>query len=137
MKNETLHHHPKFGEFSSYLKNFQSSLHDILVRHPEIETRNHLQGLSAYLVRKIHETTPLSVFIPEECGGWGGRPKESLSLVEAAAYESLSVGLTFGIEQSFAASTFTDLAAGLPGLTNASVAWGDPDQYGCHWYWEG
>ncbi|RLB61930.1 MAG: acyl-CoA dehydrogenase, partial [Deltaproteobacteria bacterium] len=100
MKNTTPHHHPKFGEFSSYLERFQSGLHDILARHPEIETRNHLQGLSAYLVRKIHETTPLSVFIPEEFGGWGGRPKESLSLVEAAAYESLSVGLTFGINSA-------------------------------------
>ena len=100
MKNESAHRHPKFGEFPRYLKHFQSNLHDILGRHPEIETRNHLQGLSAYLVRKIHESTPLSVFIPEEFGGWGGRPKESLSLVEAAAYESLSVGLTFGINSA-------------------------------------
>ncbi len=100
MKNGNPHHHPKFGEFSGYLKRFQSGLRDILARHPEIETRNHLQGLSAYLVRQIHETTPLSVFVPEEFGGWGGRPKESLSLVEAAAYESLSVGLTFGINSA-------------------------------------
>lgn len=100
MKNKTEHHHPKFGEFSTYLKRFQSDLHDVLEQYPEIETRNHLQGLSAYLVRQIHKKTPLSVFIPEEFGGWGGRPKESLALVEAASYESLSVGLTFGINSA-------------------------------------
>lgn len=99
-KNTTAHHHPKFGEFSAYLSRFQSDLHEVLEQYPEIETRNHLQGLSAYLGRQIHKNTPLSVFIPEEFGGWGGRPKESLSLVEAAAYESLSVGLTFGINSA-------------------------------------
>jgi alkylation response protein AidB-like acyl-CoA dehydrogenase len=100
MKNETPYHHPNLGEFPNYLKRFQSGLRETLSQHPEIETRNHLQGLSAELIGKIHESTPLSVFIPQELGGWGGRPKESLSLVEAAAYESLSVGLMFGINSA-------------------------------------
>jgi alkylation response protein AidB-like acyl-CoA dehydrogenase len=39
----------------------------------------------------------LSFFIPEEYGGGGVGPREVLSLLEAASYESLSLGLTIGI----------------------------------------
>ena len=39
----------------------------------------------------------LSYFIPEEYGGGGAGPLEVLSLLEAASYESLPLGLTIGI----------------------------------------
>jgi alkylation response protein AidB-like acyl-CoA dehydrogenase len=89
--------HPKYGNFSDYINRYQSELHEVLNTHHEIETHNHIQGISAYLLRKVHGLTPLSVFIPREYGGWGGDPKECLTLLEAASYESIAVGLMFGI----------------------------------------
>ena len=89
--------HPKYGNFLDYIKQYQSELHEVLNTHKEIETYNHIQGISPYLLRKVHGLTPLSVFIPKEYGGWGGDPKQCLSLLETASYESIAVGLMFGI----------------------------------------
>ena len=65
------HGHPKYGKFSEYIKQYQSELHRVLNTHKEIETYNHIQGISPYLLRKVHGLTPLSVFIPKEYGGGG------------------------------------------------------------------
>lgn len=90
-------YHPKYGKFSDYIHKYQSELHEVLNTHNEIETHNHIQGISPYLLRKVHGLTPLSVFIPKEYGGWGGDPKECLTLLETVSYESIAVGLMFGI----------------------------------------
>lgn len=92
-----LNDHPKYGDFSNYIKQYQSELREVLNTHNEIETHNHIQGISPYLLRKVHGLTPLSVFIPKEYGGWGGNPKDCLTLLETASYESIAVGLMFGI----------------------------------------
>ena len=92
-----LNDHPKYGNFSDYINQYQSELHEVLNTHNEIETHNHIQGISPYLLRKVHGLTPLSVFIQKEYGGWGGNPKECLTLLETASYESIAVGLMFGI----------------------------------------
>ncbi|MFW6288878.1 MAG: acyl-CoA dehydrogenase family protein, partial [Spirochaetota bacterium] len=39
----------------------------------------------------------LAAYIPAEYGGRGGRIRESLAVLETASYESLALGLTFGI----------------------------------------
>ena len=93
----TTNNHPKYGNFSNYINQYQSELRNVLNTHKEIETHNHIQGISPYLLRKVHGLTPLSVFIPKEYGGWGGNPKECLTLLETASYESIAVGLMFGI----------------------------------------
>ncbi|MCK5153855.1 MAG: acyl-CoA dehydrogenase family protein, partial [Spirochaetales bacterium] len=88
---------PKYVNFTEYIDQYKAELHEVLNTHNEIETHNHLQGISPYLLRKVHGLTPLSVFIPKEYGGWGGYPKECLTLLETASYESIAVGLMFGI----------------------------------------
>ncbi len=94
---KTQNNHPKYGNFSDYINQYQLELHEVLNTHSEIETHNHIQGISPYLLRKVHGLIPLSVFIPKEYGGWGGNPKECLTLLETASYESIAVGLMFGI----------------------------------------
>ncbi|MCK5199983.1 MAG: acyl-CoA/acyl-ACP dehydrogenase, partial [Spirochaetales bacterium] len=94
---KNLNDHPKYGKFSDYINQYQSELREVLNTHNEIETHNHIQGISPYLLRKVHGLTPLSVFIQKEYGGWGGNPKECLTLLETASYESIAVGLMFGI----------------------------------------
>jgi len=93
-------YHPEYGYFSDYNNKYQSELREVLNEHNEIETYNHIQGISPYLLRKVHGLTPLSVFIQKEYGGWGGNPKECLTLLETASYESIAVGLMFGINGS-------------------------------------
>jgi alkylation response protein AidB-like acyl-CoA dehydrogenase len=48
----------------------------------------------------ILSTNPLSVGIPSEYGGRGNRIEENLALLSAAAYESLSLSLTLGINSA-------------------------------------
>lgn len=55
-----LNDHPKYGKFSDYINQYQSELHEVLNTHTEIETYNHIQGISSYLLRKVHGLTPLS-----------------------------------------------------------------------------
>jgi len=43
---------------------------------------------------------PLSVGIPEEFGGRGGKMNENIGLLAAASYESLALSLTFGINSA-------------------------------------
>ena len=46
---------------------------------------------------KLMSQTPLSVAIPSAYGGRGAKPKECISLLEAASYESIPLTLIFGI----------------------------------------
>jgi len=83
--------------FYKYIDEFQSSLRELLLENETVETTNHIQGLSRELVNKILVMNPLSVFIPAKYGGLGDIPHQCLSLLEAATYESIAVGLMFGI----------------------------------------
>ena len=46
---------------------------------------------------EIMACNPLAAYIPSEYGGRGGQIRESLAVLETASYESLALGLTFGI----------------------------------------
>ncbi|NNK97087.1 MAG: acyl-CoA dehydrogenase, partial [Desulfobacterales bacterium] len=84
----------------TFIQEFQQNLRNVLVENPEIETVNHLEGLPRHFLNKILAQKPLSVFIPSDYGGLGGKPAQCLSLLEAASYESIAVGLMFGINGS-------------------------------------
>ncbi|MBT4286071.1 MAG: hypothetical protein HOD92_01945, partial [Deltaproteobacteria bacterium] len=57
--------------FSDFLQQYQKDLQQLLSERPDIENVNHIQGISAYYLNKIHTLNPLSVFIPEVYGGRG------------------------------------------------------------------
>lgn len=60
--------------------------------------RLHLQrGVPAGVLNDIMAMNPLSVTIPVEYGGRGGRIDEILAVLSAASYESLALSLTLGI----------------------------------------
>ncbi|MBT8362369.1 MAG: acyl-CoA dehydrogenase family protein [Deltaproteobacteria bacterium] len=84
----------------TFIQEFPQKLRNVLVENPEIETVNHLEGLPRHFLNKILAQKPLSIFIPYEYGGLGGKPVHCLSLLEAASYESIAVGLMFGINGS-------------------------------------
>jgi len=87
----------KQSETEIFIQDFQLKLRNILTENPEIETVNNLEGLPRHDINKILSPKPLSVFIPSEYGGQGGKPAHCLSLLEATAYESLPVALMMGI----------------------------------------
>ncbi len=85
---------------ATFIHEYQAELRTILAAHPEIETTNHIQGLPKDLLAKICRMQPLSLFIPERCGGRGGHTLHRLALLEAVSYESIAVGLMMGINGS-------------------------------------
>jgi len=58
------------------------------------------RGLPPFVMREIMSVNPLSVGIPTEYGGRGGKMSENIGLLAAASYESLALSLTFGINSA-------------------------------------
>lgn len=90
----------KHLETETFISEFQQNLHAVLADNPEIETINHIEGLPHHFLDQILAPDPLSIFIPSEYGGRGDHPAHCLSMLEAASYESLAVGLMIGISGS-------------------------------------
>ncbi|MBT4527288.1 MAG: acyl-CoA dehydrogenase family protein [Deltaproteobacteria bacterium] len=86
--------------FSDFLQQYQKDLQQLLSERPDIENVNHIQGISAYYLNKIHTLNPLSVFIPEVYGGRGDNAHECLKFLEISSYESIAIGLMMGINGS-------------------------------------
>ena len=87
-------------ETEKFIREFHQKLRNILAQNPEIETVNHQQGIPRHFLNKILAPKPLSIFIPSEYGGQGGKTIHCLSLLEATAYESIAVALMIGITGS-------------------------------------
>lgn len=90
----------KNQRIETFIEDYQTELKNVLASHPEIETTNYLRGLPRELLFKIMESQPLSLYIPERFGGREGDTQQRLSLLEAASYESIAVGLMMGINGS-------------------------------------
>jgi alkylation response protein AidB-like acyl-CoA dehydrogenase len=58
------------------------------------------RGIPTKVLGQIMDCNPLSVAIPTEYGGRGGKVQESLELLSAASYESLALSLTLGINSA-------------------------------------
>ena len=83
--------------FSVFIKDFETTLHNLFHNENDIDQLSLERGLPADVLEKIMSKKPLSVAIPSEYGGRGGYVKECLEVLSAASYESLSLSLTFGI----------------------------------------
>ena len=83
--------------FSEFLADFKAILHNVFHAREDVDKLSASRGLPPYVLREIMSCDPFSVFIPKGYSGRGGDTQEGISLVEAAAYESLSLGLIFGI----------------------------------------
>jgi len=89
--------HPSFEMF---INKFKSTIHTVFHEENDIDTMGITRGISPKVLEQIMDTNPLAVAIPTEYGGRGGKVQESLQLLSAASYESLSLSLTLGINSA-------------------------------------
>lgn len=82
---------------TEFITDFERTLRHIFYEKNDINQLSLQRGLPDNIWKDIMDMSPLSVAIPTAYGGRGCNVKECLSLLSAAAYESLPLSLTFGI----------------------------------------
>ncbi|MEI7828680.1 MAG: acyl-CoA dehydrogenase family protein [Prolixibacteraceae bacterium] len=98
MKNKIISN-PKIP-FSVFLEDFRDrSRHAYRVR-ADIDQLSTSRGMPPFVMREVMSGNPLSINIPEQYGGRGGKVEEILALLSAASYESLALSLTLGINSA-------------------------------------
>lgn len=86
--------------FDIFLEDFRlRSRHAYRVR-ADIDQLSTNRGMPPFVMREVMSGNPLSVNIPEQFGGRGGKVEEILALLSAASYESLALSLTLGINSA-------------------------------------
>jgi alkylation response protein AidB-like acyl-CoA dehydrogenase len=83
--------------FSTYLNQYKDKLQSLF---SDPQNQHYLQqqrGIPSDMLKGIMEHKPLSVFIPSEYDGRGGKVGECLSVLETSGYESLALSLMVGI----------------------------------------
>jgi len=83
--------------FDEYLSSFTERLRHVLRVRGNISSLSTQRGIPPFIFREVQSAQPLAYSIPKEHGGRGGGPKEILSILEAAAYESLPLSLVLAI----------------------------------------
>lgn len=83
-------------DLASFLARYEAALQDVF-RSADAGRMQLSRGLPPSLMRHLLAQQPLSVFIPSEHGGRGGRIEEGLAVLELTGYESLGMSLTVGI----------------------------------------
>ena len=86
--------------FEQFIQNFKNTLKRVFHDENDIDTMGITRGISPEVLGQIMDCNPLSVAIPTEYGGRGGKVQESLQLLSAASYESLALSLTLGINSA-------------------------------------
>ena len=89
-----------FLPFENFIQNFKNTLKRVFHDENDIDTMGITRGISPEVLGQIMDCNPLSVAIPTEYGGRGGKVQESLQLLSAASYESLALSLTLGINSA-------------------------------------
>ncbi len=83
--------------FPEFFNNFKSKMYHVFHQRADINQLETQRGIPPYVLREILAADPFLAFIPKAYGGRGGHLHESIEIVSAASYESLALGLTFGI----------------------------------------
>jgi len=83
--------------FNQFLQNFRNKLENVFHQRADINQLETQRGLPTFVMREILSADPFLAFIPEAFGGRGAHESEGIEIVSAASYESLALGLTFGI----------------------------------------
>ncbi|MFT5144466.1 MAG: alkylation response protein AidB-like acyl-CoA dehydrogenase [Rhodothermales bacterium] len=86
--------HPAYSEF---LETYKGKLKQLFHERSDVDRLALKRGLPPFIMREIRGCDPLTVWIPEEYGGRGGKTPECLAMLAASSYESLGLALTFGI----------------------------------------
>jgi alkylation response protein AidB-like acyl-CoA dehydrogenase len=83
--------------FNEFLQNFRNKLDNVFHHRADINQLETQRGLPTFVMREILSADPFLAFIPKIFGGRGAHESEGIEIVSAASYESLALGLTFGI----------------------------------------
>ncbi|MCX6268640.1 MAG: acyl-CoA/acyl-ACP dehydrogenase [Bacteroidetes bacterium] len=83
--------------FRDFLCALNESMQKVFRGREDTDRLSLPRGIPAGVLDEIMSLNPLSVCIPEEFGGRGGRIDEILAMLSAASYESLALSLTLGI----------------------------------------
>ena len=86
--------------FESFIQYFKDTLKKVFHDENDIDKMGITRGIPTEVLSKIMDCNPLSVAIPTEYGGRGGKVHESLELLSTASYESLALSLTLGINSA-------------------------------------
>jgi alkylation response protein AidB-like acyl-CoA dehydrogenase len=83
--------------FSEFLASYKATLKDVFHRRGDMDQFSQKRELPPYVLRDVRSCDPLSVFVPSEYGGRGGKVREAQAILAASSYESLALSLTVGI----------------------------------------
>ena len=83
--------------FNEYMQAFERTLKSVFYERADINQFSTNRSFPPLVLREIMSKNPLAVSIPKEFGGRGAKVKECLSVLSSAAYESLPLALTLGI----------------------------------------
>jgi alkylation response protein AidB-like acyl-CoA dehydrogenase len=86
--------------FTDFLRTLKDKMKLVYHERGDIDKMSIIRGLPPFALREIMSTNPLSVGVPKEYGGRGGKMKENIALLATASYESLALSLTFGINSA-------------------------------------
>ena len=87
----------KKRSFKKLLEEFKASMMKAFHEDNDIDGFSTVRGLPPETLKELMSGNPLSLCIPKEYGGIGGGVKENIAFIAEAAYESLSLSLTLGI----------------------------------------
>jgi len=83
--------------FREFLLNFKNKLESVFHQRTDNIQLESQRGLPPQVISEILSADPFLAFIPKAFGGRGAVESEGIEIVSAASYESLALGLTFGI----------------------------------------
>ena len=86
--------------FNDFIETFRARLHNVFHVRGDANRFGLERGIPPFALREIMACNPLSVAIPSEFGGRGSKVHETLAMLSAAAYESLALSLTLGINSA-------------------------------------
>ena len=83
-----------FGEF---IDGYRGRLRHLFEERASCDAINADRGIPPFVLDRMREVDPLSVYIPEAHGGRGGHIREGLAVLEETGYQSLALTLLVGI----------------------------------------
>ena len=83
--------------FPEFIESYRERLKHLFDERASCDAINADRGLPPFVMDRMREVDPLSVYIPEAHGGRGGHIREGLAVLEETGYHSLALTLLVGI----------------------------------------
>ncbi len=93
--------------FDQILSEFKASMKRAFHEEANIDEFCSTRGIPPDVLKELMSGNPLALCIPREYGGFGAQIKENITFISAAAYESLALALTLGINNGLFIQPFS------------------------------